>query len=199
MKRLRSIIVLLVVVIGIAVIGYQGWRYLDGIRDSGRLGGAVVVPAAYTPVIREAAERCPLVSARVLAAQIAAESSWNPDAVSPAGAQGIAQFMPSTWKQYGIDGDGDGVADVWNPIDAIHSAAKMNCVNRKLVRKVEGRLLENVLAAYNAGHGAVRRHKGIPPYPETEQYVKRVLSWSQTLTFEEPASTGPTPTMSPTR
>jgi soluble lytic murein transglycosylase-like protein len=77
---------------------------------------------------------------------------------------------------------------VWNPIDAIHSAAKMNCVNRRLVRKVEGQLLENVLAAYNAGHGAVRRHNGIPPYPETEQYVDRVLTWSQTLTFEEPAT-----------
>jgi soluble lytic murein transglycosylase-like protein len=188
MKRLSSVLVVLVVLTGVAAVGYLGWRYLDDVRDSGRLGGTVVVPAAYTPVIREAAERCRFVPAPVLAAQIAAESSWNPEAISPAGAQGIAQFMPSTWKQYGIDGDGDGIADVWNPIDAIHSAAKMNCVNRRLVRKVEGQLLENVLAAYNAGHGAVRRHNGIPPYPETEQYVDRVLTWSQTLTFEEPAT-----------
>ena len=187
MKR-RSIVVLVVVLAAVVVFGFQGWRFVDEARDSGRLGGAVVVPAIYTPVIREAAQRCPLVSERVLAAQIAAESSWNPDAVSPAGAQGIAQFMPSTWKQYGIDGDGDGIADIWNPIDAIHSAAKMNCVNRRLVRKVDGRLLENVLAAYNAGHAAVRKHNGIPPYPETERYVDRVLTWSTTLRFEEPVS-----------
>jgi hypothetical protein len=197
MKRLRSVVVLVVVATGIAVIGYQGWRYLDGVRDSGQLGGSVVVPATYTPVIREAAQRCPFVSARILAAQIAAESNWDIRAISPAGAQGIAQFMPSTWKQFGIDGDGDGVADVWNPIDAIHSAAKMNCVNRRLVRTVDGRLLDNVLAAYNAGHGAVRRHNGIPPFTETEQYVRRVLTWSQTLTFEEAAFPGPT--SSPTR
>lgn len=187
MKR-RSIVVLVVVLAAVVVFGFQGWRFLDEARDSGRLGGTVVVPAIYTPVIREAAQRCPLVSERVLAAQIAAESSWNPDAVSPAGAQGIAQFMPSTWKQYGIDGDGDGIADIWNPIDAIHSAAKMNCVNRRLVRKVDGQLLENVLAAYNAGHAAVRKHNGIPPYPETERYVDRVLTWSTTLRFEEPVS-----------
>jgi len=187
MKRLRSVVILIVVASAVVVIGFQGWRFLDGVRDSGRLGGTVIVPAAYTPVIREAAQRCALVSERVLAAQIAAESSWDPQAVSPAGAQGIAQFMPGTWKQYGIDGDGDGVADVWNPVDAIHSAAKMNCVNRRLVRKVEGRLLENVLAAYNAGHAAVRKHNGIPPYPETEKYVDRVLTWSTTLRFEEPA------------
>lgn len=187
MKR-RSIVVLVVVLAAVVVFGFQGWRFVDEARDSGRLGGTVVVPAIYTPVIREAAQRCPLVSERVLAAQIAAESSWNPDAVSPAGAQGIAQFMPSTWKQYGIDGDGDGIADIWNPIDAIHSAAKMNCVNRRLVRKVDGQLLENVLAAYNAGHAAVRKHNGIPPYPETERYVDRVLTWSTTLRFEEPVS-----------
>lgn len=186
--RLRSAIVLTVVIVGIALVGVQGWNYLSTVRESGRLGGVVVVPATYTPVIREAAQRCPHVPVQVLAAQIAAESSWDPTAVSPAGAEGIAQFMPGTWKQYGIDGDGDGIADVWNPVDAIHSAAELNCVNRRLVRKVDGRSLENILAAYNAGHGAVRTHNGVPPYPETEQYVERILAWATTLRFEEPAT-----------
>lgn len=186
--RLRSVIVLFVVVIGIAIAGVQGWMYLSTARESGGLGGVVVVPADYTEVIRAASERCPQVPARVLAAQIAAESGWDPQAVSPAGAQGIAQFMPGTWKQYGLDGDGDGAADVWNPIDAIHSAAALNCVNRRLVRKVDGAALENILAAYNAGHGAVRTHNGIPPYPETEKYVERVLDWARTLRFEEPTT-----------
>lgn len=188
MRRLVSMVVLIVVVVGIAVAGIQGWNYVSTVRDSGRLGGVVVVPATYTPVIRAAAERCPQVPVRILAAQIAAESSWDPSAISPAGAQGIAQFMPGTWKQYGIDGDGDGVADVWNPVDAIHSAAALNCVNRRLVREVEGRTIEKILAAYNAGHGAVRTHGGIPPYPETEQYVERILTWAKTVEFEEPVT-----------
>lgn len=186
--RLKSTIVVLVVLAGVAIATVQGWNYLSGVRDSGRLGGVVVVPAVYTQVIRDAAQRCPAVPERVLAAQIAAESSWDPTAVSPAGAQGIAQFMPATWKQFGIDGDGDGTADVWNPVDAIHSAAALNCVNRRLVRKADGRTLENILAAYNAGHSAVRTHNGIPPYPETEQYVQRILTSAKTLRFEEPST-----------
>jgi len=132
-------------------------------------------------VLAQAAERCPAIPSRVLAAQIAVESSWQPDAVSPAGAEGIAQFMPTTWEQYGIDADGDGTRDVWDPVDAIHSAAALNCVNRELVAQVPGTPLHNILAAYNAGHGAVREYEGVPPFPETEQYIERVLDLAERL------------------
>ena len=145
------------------------------------LGAPVVVPVEYSDVIREASERCPSVPVDVFAAQLHAESSWDPQAQSPAGAQGIAQFMPATWDQYGFDADGDGSADVWNPIDAIHSAAALNCVNRKLVASVSGRKLPNTLAAYNAGYGAVRKYDGIPPFPETENYVAKILNNAKTL------------------
>lgn len=180
------------VVVGVAAV--SGFQWITEQRNSGKLGGAIVVPAEFTPVIKAAAERCPAVPAEILAAQIAAESSWDPTAVSHAGAQGIAQFMPSTWEQYGLDGDGDGAADVWNPIDAIHSAAALNCVNRKLVKEVPGDRLTNILAAYNAGHGAVRKYNGLPPFPETENYVDKILGAASTLTFAgEPPSVDSTP------
>jgi hypothetical protein len=159
---------------------------LQQARDTGRFGGTPIVPAQYQAIIVAAAERSPEVPSRVLAAQIATESSWQTDAVSPAGAEGIAQFMPSTWKQFGIDANGDGKRDVWDPVDAIHSAAELNCLNRQLVSRVPGIPLHNILAAYNAGHGAVRKYDGIPPFPETENYVQRVLDLAERFPPFEP-------------
>jgi soluble lytic murein transglycosylase-like protein len=141
----------------------------------------VVVPEELRPVIVEAADRCPVVPAQVLAAQLASESSWNPRAVSPAGATGIAQFMPEVWEQYAVDGDGDGDRDIYDPVDAIHSAAALNCVNAELVEDVPGDRLRNILAAYNAGFNQVRRYEGVPPFPETEEYVERVLSRAERI------------------
>ncbi len=166
---------------GLLVTGARlvDWDRLQQARDNGRFGGTPTIPQEYQAVIVEAARRCPAIPARVLAAQIATESSWRIDAVSPAGAEGIAQFMPATWEQFGIDADGDGKRDVWDPVDAIHSAAELNCVNRRLVSEVPGSPLHNILAAYNAGHGAVRKYDGIPPFPETENYVQRVLDLAQ--------------------
>ena len=54
-------------------------------------------------------------------------AGWNPGAVSPADARGIAQFIPGTWATHGIDGDGDGDRDIWDPNDAIPSAASYDC------------------------------------------------------------------------
>ena len=170
----------LLVLAGIA--GAVVWWGLPVAQKAGVIG-PVVVPTEYRSVIREAAQLCPQVPVRVFAAQISAESSWDPTAVSRAGAQGIAQFMPEVWAQYGIDANGDGVSSVWDPTDAIHSASLLNCVNRGLVKDVAGKRLENTLAAYNAGFNAVRKYDGIPPYPETEAYVKRILNISKTIEF----------------
>jgi soluble lytic murein transglycosylase-like protein len=150
-------------------------------RDRGVLGGAAVVPDDLRPVVHAAAKRCRAVPAEVLAAQILAESGWDARAVSPAGARGVAQFMPAVWEQYGIDANDDGRASVWDPVDAIHSAAALNCVNRRLVKGATGDRLRNTLAAYNAGYGAVLRYDGVPPYPETEAYVERVLRIAETI------------------
>lgn len=168
---------------GVAII-VAGWIALPHGRLTGSIGPVVVpieVPAQYRAIITSAAARCPRIPAAVLAAQIATESGWDSRAVSPAGARGIAQFMPGTWRQYGLDANGDGKASVWDPTDAIHAAAELNCLNMRLVRAVPGDRLANTLAAYNAGHMAVRRYGGIPPYPETQAYVARVLANARTI------------------
>ena len=174
---------LVVALVGSVLVG--GWLALGTAQEKGLLGGPIVVPEELRPVIRKAAKRCDAVPVEILAAQIAAESGWDPQAVSPAGARGIAQFMPADWEQYGIDANDDGVADIWDPVDAIHSAAELNCVNRRLVREASGNRLHNTLAAYNAGFGSVLKYDGIPPFPETETYVARILEYAKTIVLSE--------------
>ena len=67
---------------------------------------SMAVPAEYRELIEEAGNTCPEVSPNLLAALLTQESGFNPKARSPVGAQGIAQFMPSTWESHGIDGNG---------------------------------------------------------------------------------------------
>lgn len=174
----------LVALVGATVAG--GWSLFTGTPQGQRLtGGPIVVPPELRPVLAKAARRCEAVPVEVLAAQIAAESHWDAEAVSPAGARGIAQFMPEVWEQYGIDANRDGVADIWDPVDAIHSAAALNCINRRLVRDVPGNRLHNILAAYNAGHANVIKYEGVPPFPETEAYIARILEYAKTIVLDE--------------
>ena len=99
----------------------------------------------------------------LLAAVARQESGYNPRAVSPAGAQGLMQLMPATAR-------GLGVSDPFDPAQAIDGAARM-------LHDLIGRFghVDLALAAYNAGPGAVTRYGGIPPYPETQNYVHSVL------------------------
>jgi peptidoglycan DL-endopeptidase CwlO len=99
----------------------------------------------------------------VLAAVAKVESGGNPNAVSPAGARGLMQFMPATARSFGID--------PMDPAQAIDGAA------RYLTQQLRAfGSLQLALAAYNAGPGAVRRHGGIPPFRETQQYVRKVVA-----------------------
>ena len=120
------------------------------------------VPARYAPMIARAAQRWG-VSAQLLAAQIYAESNFNPFARSPAGAQGIAQFMPGTAR-------GLGLRNPFDPGAAIDAQARL--MRQHLARFGSVPL---ALAAYNAGPGAVGRCGCIPPYPETRAYVAKIL------------------------
>lgn len=107
--------------------------------------------------------------ARLLVAVIAVESSWNPAARSRAGALGLGQLMPQTAAGLGVD-PGDPFANI---AGAAHHL-------RGLLDRFAGgppqRRYALALAAYNAGAGAVARYRGIPPYAETQAYVRRVLS-----------------------
>jgi hypothetical protein len=134
------------------------------------------IPPAYLALYQQAGQTCPGVPWTVLAAQGKVESNFNPAATSPAGAQGIAQFMPGTWASWGVDGNRDGRADPHDPDDAIPAQAHYTCALLEQVQGIAGDPLALMLAAYNAGPGAVRRHRGIPPYAETNAYVRKVLA-----------------------
>jgi len=110
------------------------------------------------------------VDARLVEAVIAVESAFDPNAVSKKGAQGLMQLMPDTADRFGV-------ANVWDPGQNIGGGT---AYLRELIDLFNGDL-RHVLAAYNAGEGAVTRHGGVPPYPETIQYVDRVLDYYRTL------------------
>ena len=128
----------------------------------GKSGLPSFVPARFAPAIGRAAQRWN-VGAALLSAQLYAESGFNPFARSPAGAQGIAQFMPGTARAYGLR----------NPYDAGQAIDAQAHLMHDLLRQFGSVPL--ALAAYNAGPGAVARCGCIPPYPETRGYVARIL------------------------
>ena len=121
------------------------------------------VPPRYAPAIRRAAIRWS-VGAAILAAQLKAESDFNPNERSPAGALGIAQFMPGTARTYGLK-------DPFDPEASIDAQAHFM---HDLLRRFGSVPL--ALAAYNAGPGRVAACTCIPPIPETQAYVARILA-----------------------
>ena len=120
------------------------------------------VPAHFAAPLARAAQRWN-VSAALLAAQLYAESNFNPFARSRAGAQGIAQFMPATARALGLR----------DPLDAAASIDAQAHLMRDLLRRFGAVPL--ALAAYNAGPAPVAACGCVPPYPETRGYVARIL------------------------
>jgi soluble lytic murein transglycosylase-like protein len=103
----------------------------------------------------------------LLAGLIKQESGFNPHAGSPAGAQGLTQLMPGTAR-------GLGVSNPFDPAQSIEAGA------RYLKQQLDhfGGDVARALAAYNAGPGAVERYHGVPPYAETQNYVRRVQAYA---------------------
>ncbi len=115
------------------------------------------------PLVTRAAQRASL-PAPLIDAVVTAESAYDSDAVSPAGAVGLMQLMPATARHYQVD-------DARNPVENLLAGARHL---KHLLARFDGDLTL-ALAAYNAGETAVRRFGKIPPYSETQRYVERVL------------------------
>lgn len=122
--------------------------------------------AKFEPLIGKAADQHKLPK-ELVHAVIRAESAYNPEAVSTAGAVGLMQLMPATAERYGV-------SDRTNAEENIAGGTQY----LRYLLKLFDNDLKLALAAYNAGEGAVQRYGNtIPPYPETQNYVRKVLDF----------------------
>ncbi len=153
------------------VLGRPGYRI---IRESGSIRGMGALlaqrgvpfipnPYSYDRLIRRDAAAAHL-SVALVKAVVHVESGFDPDAVSSKGASGLMQLMPATAARYGV-------LNVFSPAQNLR--AGVYYLRDLLVEFNDNHRL--ALAAYNAGVGAVLRYGGVPPYGETQAYVRRVL------------------------
>lgn len=117
----------------------------------------------YSDIILSASQKYNI-HPSIIAAVIHAESNFNPNAISSAGAQGLMQLMPATARSLGV-------TDSFDPYQNIMGGTQY--LSQQIQRFGS---LDLGLAAYNAGPGAVEQYNGVPPYQETQNYIARVLS-----------------------
>jgi soluble lytic murein transglycosylase-like protein len=120
------------------------------------------VAAHVEALIAKAAEEHD-VDPNLVRAMIKVESAYKPSARSHKGAMGLMQLMPATAREYGV-------RNAYDPAENINAGVRHL---KSLLDRYEVRL---AVAAYNAGAGAVERYRGVPPYRETREYVRKVLS-----------------------
>ncbi|MCL6594633.1 MAG: lytic transglycosylase domain-containing protein [Firmicutes bacterium] len=135
-----------------------------GATGAAPLGAAPQPPSDLAALIDRAALAHGL-PPRLLAALVQEESGFDPNARSRAGAMGLTQLMPATAAALGV-------SDPWNPAENLDAGAAYLA---GLIDRYGGNV-PLALAAYNAGPGAVAEWGGIPPYPETQRYVRNVLA-----------------------
>jgi len=154
--------------------GTSGYGYFGSANAS--LGSAAAglraigTPSNLIPTFEAAAKSYGLPPA-LLAAVAKQESGFDPSSVSSAGAEGIMQIMPGTASELGVN--------PFDPTEAIYGAAEILASNLKHFSSVP-----LALAAYNAGVGAVERYGGIPPYRQTEDYVRNVMAIAREAGWE---------------
>lgn len=136
------------------------------------------VPGQYEALVLQAGSVCAAAPPSIIAAQIQQESDWNPDAVSPSGAEGISQFLPSTWPSWSSPGQSP-----FDPDAAIPAQGRYDCAIATTMAHAQddGRLPKTIdltslmLAGYNAGPTKVLAARGIPAITETQTYVRDIL------------------------
>lgn len=131
----------------------------------------------YAPIIKQVAGRH-RIDPDLVHIVIRAESNYDAFAISSAGAMGLMQLMPSTALQYGVQ-------NIFDPAQNIEGGVRY----LKDLVKLYGGQTKLVLAAYNAGQEAVRRYKGIPPYPETRSYIAGIMKTYKKATVTSKAPT----------
>jgi soluble lytic murein transglycosylase-like protein len=118
----------------------------------------------YDPIVQACARQYNI-PADLIHSIIRAESDYDSQAISPKGAVGLMQLMPDTATQYGV-------SNSFDPAENIQGGARYL---KDLIKLFDGKTAE-VLAAYNAGQEALKKFKGIPPYAETREYIRRVMA-----------------------
>ena len=135
---------------------------------------------AYDDYIRASATRHG-VDPALMKAMMHTESAFNPNARSPVGAQGLMQLMPATARRFKVN-------NAWNPAENIEGSAKYIAW---LMRRFNNNV-EFAVAGYNAGEGNVDKYNGIPPFKETRNYVKSVMSRYHSLYKNDSGLSGST-------
>jgi hypothetical protein len=143
------------------------------------------IPLAYIPWVLAAGSLCTAISPAIIAAQDQVESGWDPAARnSGSGAEGIAQFLPSTWPSWARNDDGTGNVSPFNPDDAIMAQGRYDCslavFSQQLVSAghASGNITDLALACYNAGPGQVEGAHGVPS--DAASYVQQIDSLAAT-------------------
>ncbi len=152
----------------VKVTYYKDSKMYDGGSNSNSYGSSSASKSgtrnAYDAYIRASAARHG-VDPGLMKAMMHTESAFNQNARSPVGAQGLMQLMPATASRFKV-------SNPWNPADNIEGSAKYIAW---LMRRFNNNV-EYAIAGYNAGEGNVDKYNGIPPFRETRNYVKKVMS-----------------------
>jgi len=178
MKILIRVILLCFCLLVAAIIDRLVPRVLDPIEARLR----IPAPQFTLNEVIHAASHKYQVPASFIKSIIAAESAFSPDVVSPKGAIGLMQLMPETARQLGAD----------PTIPEQNVDAGTNYLSSLLHLYANNKhQMQNTIAAYNAGPGAVQRYKGVPPYRETRAYVTRVMRFFAKYQKEETGIASP--------